>query len=118
MQFSADGRRCEQARIALAAVAPTAVRAREAEEFLAGKTPDQDDFTQAGELAARAAKPISDVRGSAAYRIELVKVLDPQKSAEGVGESQRTVNSLKNKISCQQYRSSLWVSARRRRRVV
>jgi carbon-monoxide dehydrogenase medium subunit len=75
VQFSADGRRCEQARIALAAVAPTPVRAREAEEFLGGKTPDQAIFTQAGDLAARAAKPISDVRGSAAYRIELVKVL-------------------------------------------
>jgi carbon-monoxide dehydrogenase medium subunit len=59
----------------LAAVAPTPVRAREAEEFLAGKTADETNFAQAGELAARAAKPISDVRGSAAYRTELVKVL-------------------------------------------
>jgi len=75
VQFSADGHRCEQARITLAAVAPTPVRAREAEEFLAGKAPDQAIFRQAGELAARAANPISDVRGSAAYRIELIKVL-------------------------------------------
>jgi carbon-monoxide dehydrogenase medium subunit len=75
VQLSADRTRCEQARITLAAVAPTPVRAREAEEFLAGKTLDQATLTQAGELAARAAKPISDVRGSAAYRIELVKVL-------------------------------------------
>ena len=78
-----------QARITLAAVAPTPVRAREAEEFLAGKTPDEATFTQAGELAARAAKPISDVRGSAAYRIELVKVLTRrslQKALERVSE--------------------------------
>jgi CO/xanthine dehydrogenase FAD-binding subunit len=75
VRCSADGLRCDQARITLAAVAPTAVRAREAEEFLAGKTPDETTFAQAGELAARAAKPISDVRGSAAYRIELIKVL-------------------------------------------
>ena len=75
VQGSADGRRCEQARIALAAVTPTPVRAREAEEFLVGKAPVSATFVQAGELAARAAKPISDVRGSAAYRIELVKVL-------------------------------------------
>ena len=75
VQLSTDRMRCEQARITLAAVAPTPVRAREAEEFLAGKTLDAAALTQAGELAARAAKPISDVRGSAAYRIELVKVL-------------------------------------------
>lgn len=75
VQFSADGQRCEQARITLAAVAPMPVRAREAESFLAGKAPDEATFAQAGELAARAAKPISDVRGSAAYRLELVKVL-------------------------------------------
>lgn len=75
LRLSPDRRRCEQARIALAAVAPTPVRAREAEEFLVGKPPDEASFAQAGELAARAAKPISDVRGSAAYRLELVKVL-------------------------------------------
>jgi len=75
VQLGADRRRCELARITLAAVAPTPVRAREAEEFLAGKELDQATLKQAGELAARAAKPISDVRGSAAYRIELVKVL-------------------------------------------
>jgi len=75
VQLSTNQQRCEQTRITLAAVAPTPVRARAAEEFLAGKTLDQSTITQAGELAATAAKPISDVRGSAAYRIELVKVL-------------------------------------------
>lgn len=91
VQFSADGHRCEQARITLAAVAPTPVRAREAEEFLVGKAPDQPTFTQAGELAARAANPISDVRGSAAYRIELIKVLTRrslQKALERVSGQQ------------------------------
>lgn len=75
VQLSADRQRCEQARISLAAVAPTPVRASQAEVFLAGKTLDEATVAQAGELAAKAAKPISDVRGSAAYRIELVKVL-------------------------------------------
>jgi carbon-monoxide dehydrogenase medium subunit len=75
VQLSADRTRCEQARITLAAVAPTPVRAREAEAFLVGKTLDHTTLTHAGELAATAAKPISDVRGSAAYRIELIKVL-------------------------------------------
>lgn len=68
-------KRCSLARMALAAVAPTPVRAREAEDFLKGKPLSDENIREAGELAVRAAKPISDVRGSAAYRIELVKVL-------------------------------------------
>ncbi len=75
VQLSADRTRCERARITLAAVAPTPMRAREAEDFLADKPLDAATLAQAGELAAKAAKPISDVRGSAAYRVELVKVL-------------------------------------------
>jgi CO/xanthine dehydrogenase FAD-binding subunit len=75
VQLSADRTCCERARITLAAVAPTPVRAREAEDFLAGKPLDAATLAQAGELAAKAAKPISDVRSSAAYRVELVKVL-------------------------------------------
>lgn len=75
IQLSPGNQTCEQARITLAAVAPTPVRAKEAEAFLAGKALEETTIAQAGELAAQAARPISDVRGSAAYRIELVKVL-------------------------------------------
>lgn len=75
VQVNADRTRCEHARLTLAAVAPTPVRAREAEAFLLGKPLDQATMTQAGELAAKAAAPISDVRSSAAYRVEMVKVL-------------------------------------------
>jgi carbon-monoxide dehydrogenase medium subunit len=74
-QLNADRTRCEQVRLTLAAVAPTPIRAREAEAFLVGKSLDQATISQAGELAAKAAKPISDVRSSAAYRVEMVKVL-------------------------------------------
>ena len=75
LELSNDGGRCQSSRIALAAVAPTPMRAYDAEKFLVGKSVSEAMFAEAGELAARAAKPISDVRGSAAYRIELVKVL-------------------------------------------
>ena len=75
LKLSADGSRCERARIALAAVAPTPVRAYEAEKFLVGKPANSTVFADAGEMAAKSANAISDVRGSAAYRIELVKVL-------------------------------------------
>jgi carbon-monoxide dehydrogenase medium subunit len=75
VQLNANRTQCEQARLTLAAVAPTPIRAREAEAFLVGKPLDQATIAQAGELAAKAAKPISDVRSSAAYRVEMVKVL-------------------------------------------
>ena len=75
VRLSPGAHTCEQARIVLAAVAPTPVRAKEAEAFLTGRALDETTLAQAGELASQAASPISDVRGSAAYRLELVKVL-------------------------------------------
>ena len=66
---------CLQARIALAAVAPTPIRAYEAEKVMTGKIITEDLIDEAGVTAAASAKPISDVRGSADYRKQLVKVL-------------------------------------------
>ena len=66
---------CKEVRIALAAVAPTPVRAKAAEDVLRGQAPSQKLLVEAGEKAVLAANPITDVRGSAAYRKELVKVL-------------------------------------------
>ena len=62
-------------RIALGAVAPTPVRARSAEDLLRGKTPDKDAVEEAAALAAASASPIDDVRSSASYRREMVRVL-------------------------------------------
>jgi carbon-monoxide dehydrogenase medium subunit len=64
-----------RARIALASVAPTPVRAHAAEQVLEGRPLTEDQITKAGEAAVQAASPITDVRGSAEYRKELVKVL-------------------------------------------
>lgn len=66
---------CSRARIALAAVAPTPRRARDAEAVLQGQILSDATLDAAGEKAANAAQPISDVRGTAEYRRELVKVL-------------------------------------------
>ena len=66
---------CIQARIALAAVAPTPIRAYEAENVLTGKIVTDELIDEASVTAASSAKPISDVRGSADYRKQLVKVL-------------------------------------------
>ncbi|MDQ1300311.1 MAG: hypothetical protein QG637_228 [Chloroflexota bacterium] len=64
-----------RARIALGAVAPTIVRAAEAEAYLAGKELTDDVIEQAAELTASAARPISDIRGSAEYRRDMARVL-------------------------------------------
>lgn len=62
-------------RIALGAVAPTPLRARAAEEALRGKKADRQAITEAVERAVASASPIDDVRSSADYRHEMVRVL-------------------------------------------
>lgn len=74
LTLAADGRIAE-ARIALGAVAPVIVRAREAEHWLAGRLPDEATIQRAAELAAQAARPIDDIRGSAEYRRDAASVL-------------------------------------------
>ena len=63
------------ARIGLAAVAPTPIRATEAENLLRGNELTAELLQQAGEAAAAAASPISDLRCSAEHRREMVDVL-------------------------------------------
>ncbi len=63
------------ARIGLAAVAPTPIRATEAENLLKGNAPTAELLEQAGEAAAAASSPISDLRCSAEHRREMVDVL-------------------------------------------
>lgn len=64
----------EQAVITLGAVAPTIIHAIEAEQFLTGKLLCEDVVEKAAELASQVASPITDVRSSALYRKEMVKV--------------------------------------------
>jgi xanthine dehydrogenase small subunit len=63
----------EEARIAYGGVAPTVVRLPKTEAFLTGKAPTLDLFESAGDIARSEIKPISDVRGSADYRLLLAK---------------------------------------------
>jgi carbon-monoxide dehydrogenase medium subunit len=71
-----------QARLALASVAPTPIRAPAAEKKLLGARPTAALFEEAGRLAAQDARPISDTRGSAAYRTTLVAVLAARSLAD------------------------------------
>lgn len=61
--------------IVLAAVAPTPLRARRAEAVLRGERATARALQAAADAASEEVRPISDVRGSAAYRKEMVRVL-------------------------------------------
>lgn len=69
-----DGDMVNGAAITLGAVQPVIVHAEAAEDYLVGKALDAEAIQKAAELAQQAAAPIDDVRASAAYRMEMVKV--------------------------------------------
>lgn len=73
--LSDDHSRFESARIALAAVAPTPLFVREAGDALAGQAVSDESIQKASEIAQAAARPISDMRGTAEYRTHLTGVL-------------------------------------------
>jgi carbon-monoxide dehydrogenase medium subunit len=64
----------KSASITLGAVAPTIIHTEEAEKYLTGKELTEETITEAARLAMEASRPIDDIRGSAAYRREMVRV--------------------------------------------
>jgi len=66
---------CRDVRVVLGAVAPTPMRARQAENVLRGKKISRELIDEAGRTAAAESKPINDIRGSIEYRRNLVNVL-------------------------------------------
>ncbi len=78
---------CRDVHIALGAVAPTPLRAREAEEMLSGKEPKEELLRQVAARASEEIKPISDVRSSAEYRMTLSRILVEQALKEAVARA-------------------------------
>ncbi len=68
-------RRCRRARIVLGSVAPTVIRSRRAEAVLEGKVIGDNLIQEASLAAMEESMPISDIRSTAEYRREMVKVL-------------------------------------------
>lgn len=66
---------CELARIAMGAVAPKPIRAKEAETFLIGKRINNELIREVARIAAEEARPISDIRATANFRREIIEVL-------------------------------------------
>jgi carbon-monoxide dehydrogenase medium subunit len=84
VRLNAAGNTIEQARVGLAAVAPTPLFAAEAGQWLVGKPATEETFVQAGELARKVASPITDMRGTAEFRLHLVGVLTRRTLARAV----------------------------------
>jgi carbon-monoxide dehydrogenase medium subunit len=64
-----------QAGIGLTNVGPTPIRARDAETFLMGLMPTEENLRGAAERAAAASQPVSDLRGPAEYKRAVVRTL-------------------------------------------
>lgn len=69
------GQTVKSASITLGAVTPIITHAPKAEKFLVGKKLNDKNIAEAALLAVKSAKPIDDVRGSASYRSEMVRVI-------------------------------------------
>ena len=81
---------CEQAGIGLTNVGSMPIKAAAAEAALRGKRPDEATIKRAADLAAQAAQPAADLRGSAEYKKDLVRVLTARalrKAVERAGGS-------------------------------
>ena len=68
------GNVCRDVKIVLGAVAPTPMRAKKAEELLKGQEVEPGLTEKAAQMAAAESQPITDVRASAEYRKEMVRV--------------------------------------------
>jgi len=74
VQVEMDDGHIARAGIGLTAVGATNLRADAAERALAGAPPDDALFAEAARLAAAASEPRSDIRGSAEYKRDVVRV--------------------------------------------
>lgn len=74
------------ARIVMGAVAPVPLRAKKAEGILKGQTISDSLLEQAADSAAAECTPITDIRGSAEYRREMVRVLTRRALRKAIDE--------------------------------
>ena len=70
-----DNKCCKSARIALGSVGPIPYRAKKAESVLDGAEPNAYVIQKTAATAAEEARPIDDVRATAAYRKKMVAIL-------------------------------------------
>lgn len=101
-----DGDTVTRAVMTLGSVAPTIIRVPDAEAQLVGKTLTPVVIAEAARLAAAAPRPIDDVRSTAVYRTEMVRVL--------VARALRALAAGEERASWPQHPPMLWGKNRAR----
>ena len=74
VSFETDGNMIRAPRVVVSAATEKAIRLKGAEEVLTGAEVDDAALRRAGDTAADEAETVSDVRGSASYKRELLRV--------------------------------------------
>ncbi len=85
-----DGGAIRSARIACSGIAPTPVRARDAEALLAGQAPEPDVLEAAGAAAAGLVDAVDEEQASVAYRQRLVRTLIARAVAQAFARATTT----------------------------
>jgi carbon-monoxide dehydrogenase medium subunit len=78
ISLAEDMQTCIESKIGLGVMAPTPMRARNAEVLLKGKRLDEEILSEAGKAASAESQPRDTARGEAWYRREMVEVLIPR----------------------------------------
>jgi carbon-monoxide dehydrogenase medium subunit len=74
VRYRLDGDRITDCRLAVSAATERPVRVAGAEAALAGEAPTPQAFARAADAASDEVEPLGDIRGSAAYKREMVRV--------------------------------------------
>jgi carbon-monoxide dehydrogenase medium subunit len=90
LELAGDGA-IANAGLALTAVVPVNTKVNAAEQMLTGQQPSDELFAEAGEIAAQASEPRSDVRGSAEWKRNVVRVFT-RRALSAAAEQARTTN--------------------------
>ena len=88
VQVEMSGRKVARAGIGLTSVGPTNIKATAAEKALVGHELTDEVIREAARLAAEAAEPKDDVRGTAAYKKDIVRVFVQRGLHTALGRAQ------------------------------
>src|SRR5258707_6493553 len=88
VQVEMNGRKVTMAGIGLTSVGPTNIKAAAAEKALVGHELTDETIREAARLAAEAANPKDDIRGSAAYKKDVVRIFVQRGLHTALGRAQ------------------------------